>query len=108
MNRMCSIEIFARGLTISTGGFMYTLSCDEIVRTAWSKVQPCNSLINASAGQMILNVHATNRELESCPDYSTLKTADVARLAPFGGALQFMCNIDFLQENALLLVAAMA
>jgi hypothetical protein len=52
--------------------------------------------------------NATNRELESFPDYWTLKTANVARLAPFGGALQFMRKIDFLQENALLLVAAMA
>jgi|HubBroStandDraft_1064217.scaffolds.fasta_scaffold94410_1 hypothetical protein len=52
--------------------------------------------------------YATNRALESCPDYPTLKTADIARLAPFGGALQFMCKIDFLQENFLLLLAAMA
>jgi hypothetical protein len=61
-----------------------------------------------SSGFSSFRLRPTNRELENCPDYSTLKTADVARLAPFGGALQFMCKIDFLQENALLLVAAMA
>jgi hypothetical protein len=55
-----------------------------------------------------LSVFATNPDLESCPDFSTLKTADVARLAPFGGGLQFVYKIDFLQENPLLLVAAMA
>jgi hypothetical protein len=49
-----------------------------------------------------------NRESECGRDEPTLKTADPARRAPSEEALWFLCKIDFLEENALFLVAAMS
>lgn len=58
------------------------VSGDERLRDPWYG----GVIVDLESARNHLSGFQTNRDLDSCANYSTVKTAEVTSLAPFGGA----------------------